>query len=44
MKKFFFQSVSLYQALKKIREAKSINLESETQEEFGDAEGIIEIL
>ena len=33
-----------YQALKKIREAKSINLESETQEEFGDAEGIIEIL
>ncbi|MDC0226809.1 hypothetical protein OAK12_01710 [Alphaproteobacteria bacterium] len=33
-----------YQALKKIREAKNINLESETQEEFGDAEGIIEIL
>jgi len=33
-----------YQALKKIREAKSIDLESETQEEFGDAEGIIEIL
>ena len=30
--------------MKKIREAKSINLESETQEEFGDAEGIIEIL
>jgi len=30
--------------LKKIREAKNINLESETQEEFGDAEGIIEIL
>lgn len=33
-----------YQALKKIREAKNINLEAETQEEFGDAEGIIEIL
>ena len=33
-----------YQALKKIREAKSVNLESETQEQFGDAESIIEIL
>ena len=32
-----------YQALKKIREAKNINLEPETQEEFGDAESIVEI-
>ena len=32
-----------YQALNKIREAKNINLEPETQEEFGDAESMVEI-
>jgi len=32
-----------YQALKKIREAKNINLKPETQEEFGDAESIVDI-
>ena len=33
-----------YKALKKIREAKSINLTPETKESFGDAEAEIEIL
>ena len=34
---------NFYKALKKIREAKNINLTPETEKEFGDAEDIIDI-